>query len=253
MAGKRAAADVLAEWEEKMRQKAEQAQGMASGAYDQLRDGGVEPDAVPFKTAPRAQGYAQGASMGRGAQDIYDQVLSKTPGSMGSMIDTMQNGMPSGAEVGGVAQDVMAKIAQLPPQIQQQIQQLVQSGQVTMEQVAAELQKMGGAVAQQAGNVMADPAYEAKLMQNQGTMMPARPGPYPDAGGLMTDNANTINSNMKPPGMMQQPGGTGALENEAISKLQEMGIPITPEAVRQYMKMKAGAQGMFDKAKGLIQ
>lgn len=253
MAGKRAAADVLAEWEEKMRQKAEQAQGMASGAYDQLRDGGVEPDAVPFKTVPRAQGYAQGASIGRGTQDIYDQVLSKTPGSAGSMMDTVKNGMPSGAEIGGVAQDVMAQIAQLPPQIQQQIQQLVQSGQVSMEQVAAELQKMGGAVAQQAGNVMADPAYEAKLMQQQGTMMPARPGPYPDAGGFMTRNAEAINSNMLPPGMMQQPGGTGAMENQIISKLQEMGVPITPENVQMYMKMKAGAQGMFDKAKGLMQ
>lgn len=253
MAGKRSAQEVLDEWEQKMRNNAAQAGGILNGATDQITQGGVEPDAVPFKTVPRAQGYAQGASMGRGAQDIYDQVLSKTPGSMGSMIDTMQNGMPSGAEVGGVAQDVMAKIAQLPPQIQQQIQQAIQSGQVTMEQVAAELQKMGGAVAQQAGNVMADPAYEAKLMQQQGTMMPDRPGPYPDAGGLMTDNANAINYNMQPPGMMQQPGGTGALENEAIAKLQEMGVPITPEAVRQYMKLKAGAQGMFDQAKGLMQ
>lgn len=253
MAGKRAAADVLAEWEEKMKAKAEQGQGIAAGAYDQLRDGGVEPDAVPFKTAPRAQGYAQGASMGRGAQDIYDQVLSKTPGSAGSMMDTMRNGMSSGAEVGGAAQDVMAQLAQLPPQIQQQVQQLLQSGQVTMEQVAAELQKMGGAVAQQAGNVMADPAYEAKLMQQQGTVMPGRPGPYPDAGGFMTDNANAINYNMQPPGMMQQPGGTGQMENEIISKLQEMGVPITPENVQMYMKMKAGAQGMMDKAKGLMQ
>lgn len=275
MAGKRSAQEVLAEWEQKMKEKAAQASGMASGAYDQLRDGGVEPDAVPFKTAPRAQGYAQGASIGRGTQDIYDQVLSKTPGSAGSMMDTVQNSIPSWAEIataagetigdfGGAMKNlpnvaskdlstVMGLLQQLPPQIQQQIQQLVQSGQVSMEQVAAELQKMGGAVAQQARNVMADPAYEAKLMQQQGTMMPDRPGPYPDAGGLMTDNANAINYNMQPPGMMQQPGGTGALENEAIAKLQEMGVPITPEAVRQYMKMKAGAQGMFDKAKGLIQ
>lgn len=253
MAGKRSAKEVLDEWEQRMRGTAQQAGGIAAGATDQITQGGVEPDAVPLKSVPQARGYAQGASMARGAQDIYDQVLSKEPGSMGSMMDTMQNGMPSGAEVGGAAKDIMAQLSQLPPQVQQQIQQAIQSGQVTIEQVAAELQKMGGAVAQQAGNVMADPAYEAKLMKNQGTMMPARPGPYPDAGGLMTDNANAINSNMMPPGMMQQPGGTGALENEAISKLQEMGIPITPEAVQQYMKMKAGAQGMFDQAKGLMQ
>lgn len=284
MAGKRAAADVLAEWEQKMKEKAAQAQGAASGAYDQLTQGGVEPDAIPLAkrsalpkgvvAAPgspyeavnqkllgqdvaQAQGYAQGASMGRGAQDIYDQVQgqmqSMQPGSIGSMMDTVKNGMPSGAEIGGVARGAMENFAKLPPQIQQQIQQAVQSGQVTMEEVAQQLQQMGGAVAQQAGNVMADPAYEAKLMQIQGTAMPARPGPYPDAGGFMTRNAEAINSNMLPPGMMQQPGGTGAMENQIISKLQEMGVPITPENVRMYMKMKAGAQGMFDKAKGLMQ
>ena len=131
MAGKRSAQEVLAEWEQKMKEKAAQAAGMASGAYDQVTQGGVEPDArklaqaaylpkgvtvapgspmeakmpgLMARDAAGAQGYAQGASMGRGAQDIYDQVLSKEPGSMGSMMDTMQNGMPSGAEIAGGAQ-----------------------------------------------------------------------------------------------------------------------------------------------------
>lgn len=66
--------------------------------------------------------------------------------------------------------------------------------------------------------------------------------PYPDAYGLMTDNANAINSNMKPPGMMPRDGQTGVMENQIISELQQLGVPITPEAIQQYMQYKAQAQ-----------
>lgn len=66
--------------------------------------------------------------------------------------------------------------------------------------------------------------------------------PYPDAYGLMTDNANAINSNMKPPGMMPQPGQTGVMENQIISELQAMGAPITPEMIQKYMAYKAQMQ-----------
>jgi hypothetical protein len=101
MAGKRSAQEVLDEWEQKMKEKAAQAAGMASGAYDQVTQGGVEPDArklaqaaylpkgvtvapgspmeakmpgLMARDAAGAQGYTQGASSARGAQDIYDQL-----------------------------------------------------------------------------------------------------------------------------------------------------------------------------------
>jgi len=207
-----------------MKEKAAQASGMASGAYDQVTQGGVEPDARKLAQAaylPKgvtvapgspmeakmpglmardvagAQGYAQGASIGRGAQDIYDQVLSKEPGSMGSMMDTMQNGMPSGAEVGGAVKDIMAQLSQLPSQVQQQIQQAVQSGQVTIEQVASELQKMGGVQAMGqdlqgllSGSAYADPNQIGifnKGMSNEAPMM--KQGGAPPAAGVDPDRA----------------------------------------------------------------
>lgn len=77
--------------------------------------------------------------------------------------------------------------------------------------------------------------------------------PYPDVGQLMTGNAESINANMQPQGMMPRPGQTGVMENQIIGEMQQMGIPITPEMVQKYMAFKAQASQQVQGAGQAIQ